>query len=220
MLKYSRIRCQCCIKENIRRQNKLWKRCIMVNQQCKSEIEKILNILGRRFNEVGIHWAVGGSCLLKVYGIVDQVGDIDLLFAYQDITQVLLIMDEICYRKEIPIKSEYETAAFYVYECDQISIDIMANFRIKHEDGVYEFIFDDQSIVYREELYGVEIPYTSLEDWLVAYDVMINRESKVKMIKDYFISHPAVHRTLLERNREQEIPAHTKQLINEILGER
>jgi hypothetical protein len=176
--------------------------------------------LGRRFNEVGVQWAVGGSCLLKVYGIVDQVGDIDLLVAYQDINQVLLIMDEICYRKEIPIKSEYETAAFYVYECDQISIDIMANFRVRHEDGVYEFIFDDQSIVYKEELNGVEIPYTSLEDWLVAYDVMINRERKVKMIKDYFTSHPVVHRTLLERNRNQEIPTHTKRIIDEILGER
>lgn len=100
---------------------------------------------------------------------------------------------------------------------DGTDLDVMSGFRIKHSNGVYEFPMDEQSVVKNEVIDGIRIPYTSLEDWLVAYMIMIKRESKVKMITDYFGEAGVGHPKLLERALEQDLPEEIRKEINKYL---
>lgn len=63
------------------------------------------------------------------------------------------------------------------------------------------------------------IPFTSLEDWLIAYKLMRGREEKVRMIENYFRSEGMYHRELLERALDQELPEEVKEYIRGILDQ-
>jgi hypothetical protein len=180
-------------------------------------MDDIVLSLAKVLNSHNILWGVGGSYLLRIYGIVEQVHDLDIIIAPKDIAKAVQVLDSIAQRKAIPVKKEYKTKYFYVYSYGGLSIDVMSRFRIEHSEGVYEFVMDELSIVEHKNIDGTLVPLMSLEDWLIAYTLMKGRSSKVKMIEKYLISHGIGHRDLLERILDQRLPAQVQIYINKLL---
>lgn len=177
----------------------------------------ILIELAKNLNNENILWGVGGSVLLKSYGIIDEVHDIDILISKKDIKRALEVLDRIAVRQEIPMKDEYKTEYFYVYMFRGVSIDVMSSFRINHINGIYEFILDKDSIVKKEKRNDVVIPYSSLEDWFIAYKLMIGRENKVKLIEKYLTLNGILHVNLLIRALDQALPDSIRNEIEELV---
>ncbi len=181
-------------------------------------MDDIVVDLAQVLNENHILWGIGGSYLLKSYGILEDVHDLDILVSEKDIDKTLEILDSIGERKTIPIKNEYTTRHFHVFSYKGLSLDIMSGFRIKHVDGVYEFILDNKAIVKREIRQGISIPYTSLEDWLIAYKLMKGRQEKVEMIESYLHTHGIGNLDLLKRNLSQDLPVEIRVYIEKLLA--
>jgi hypothetical protein len=184
-----------------------------MTEQMKESLLKIAKIL----NEAEVTWGVGASLMLHSLGIVEEVNDIDIMVAIKDKDKAVKVLEKIANHIPTPQKDEYETRYFGTFEVDGTDLDVMSGFRIKHSDGVYEFPMDEQSVVKNEVIDGIRIPYTSLEDWLVAYMIMIKRESKVKLITDYFGEEGVAHPELLERALEQDLPEEIRKKINKYL---
>jgi len=178
--------------------------------------EKMLEAIGKVgqvLNEKDLLWGVGASMMLQSYGLTDTVNDMDIVVATKDIQVAIEALDTIGNQLLVPKKEEYVTRHFYTYSIDGVEMDVMAGFRIRHSLGVYEFPMDSKSITKKAMINGTEIAYTSLEDWLIAYSLMIGRDQKVAMIKGYLDEHGIEHPELLERLLQQELP---KPIIKEI----
>ncbi len=93
------------------------------------------------------------------------------------------------------------------------SIDVMSSFRIGHSCGIYEFILDKESITKYADYHGTIVPFTSLEDWLIAYQLMIDREVKVNLIKRYLEANGVLNPHLLNRTLDQILPIDTRNMI-------
>lgn len=182
-----------------------------------ARIDELVMQIGRLLNENNILWGIGGSYLLKSYGIVTEVHDLDILVAEKDIHKAILVLDTVAERKIIPIKEEYKTGYFYVYSYKGLSIDVMSTFRIEHSEGVYEFVLDALSIVQQKNKDGTLLPFTSLEDWIIAYKLMKGRVAKVALIENYFNREGVSHTRLLERNLNQELPSEVRAFIQVLL---
>lgn len=180
-------------------------------------MDDLVRNLAKVLNSHGTFWGIGGSYLLKAYGIVEEVQDLDIIVAEEDLIKALASLDSIAKRQFIPMKKEYKTRHFFVYSYKGLSIDVMSGFRIEHSQGVYEFMFDETSIVKKKDKDGVILPFTSLEDWLIAYKLMRGRQAKVEMIEKYLKSEGISHKNLLERDLKQELPQEIKDYIKSIL---
>lgn len=169
-------------------------------------MDKTLLKLAKELNKNGVRWGIGGSLLLKMHLLVVIAQDIDIIVSIVDIGKAVEILDKLAIRVVTPIKEEYSTKYFVQYILDGVSIDVMSQLTIKHDSGSYEFIFDDKSITDIVTIENIELPYTSLEDWLIAYMLMINRESKVRIIWNHLISKGVNHPGLIERALVQHLP--------------
>jgi hypothetical protein len=162
--------------------------------------------VAEKLNTARVCWGVGGSFMLKQHGLVEKPNDLDLMLAVEDAEQADQLLCALGKKLESARKPCYSTRFFYEYQVDGVEIDLMAGFGIFHAAGHYEYLFDQTSIVERKVISGVEIPFTSLEDWYVLYQVMPNREPKVKLIEEYWISNGTQHPDLLIRALSGNLP--------------
>ncbi|PKM65839.1 MAG: hypothetical protein CVU95_13635 [Firmicutes bacterium HGW-Firmicutes-2] len=169
-------------------------------------MEQTLLKLAKELNKSGVGWGIGGSLLLKKHLLVEVAHDIDIIVSVVDIDKAVEVLDVLAIRVVPPIKEEYSTKHFFQYILDGISIDVMSQFTIRHDFGSYEFVFDDKSITDIVTIEHVDLPYTSLEDWLIAYMLMINRESKVRAIWNHLICKGVNHPEIIERALIQHLP--------------
>ncbi len=176
-------------------------------------MKESIKLISEQFNAQNILWGIGGSLMLKEYGIVDKANDIDILICPRDVKVDLDIMNKIGTMKTPPYKSEYNTKGFYNFEVLGVDVDIMVRLMIKHSDGIYEFKFDENSITKRVDFEGVSIPYSSLEEWYVAYNLMIGRENKVELIEHYFTEYGIEHKELLFKALQQNLPIELKKKL-------
>lgn len=183
-------------------------------------MEQALKVMAEHFNKHHIMWGVGASVLLKFHGIVKTTHDIDIIIHEADIDLVLSILDEIGTKLDVPYKAEYKTKAFFHYSILGTEVDFMSEFIIEHEAGIYTFPFDALSITDYGEIDQCKVPYTSLEDWFVAYHLMVGREKKVDMIKSYFMKHGIKHANLLQRALSQSLTDQCKEDIINLLDQK
>ena len=183
-----------------------------MNLEVLKEVADILNSLN-------CTWAVGGSLLLKFYGIVDCPNDIDILVDSRDTEKIKKIMDTV--GKYIPISSKepFKTKEFFAYDVKGTITEFMGDFKIQLDnDKIYEFILDDKSIVKSINIDKSIIPITSLEDWFVAYLIMKDPKKRVPLIKEYFSKSGIKYVNLLERNLQQDLPKYIKEEIENTLN--
>ena len=87
-----------------------------------------LHLIAQKFNQEKITWALGGSNVLKKYGMVETVNDIDILVMEKDIHKARLIL--LTLGEEIPtdLDPQHKTTFYSTYE---IPKDIKENFANK-----------------------------------------------------------------------------------------
>lgn len=172
--------------------------------------------IGKSLNEFNVTWAVGASLMLNQYRLIDKPNDIDLIVVLADIHKADMILKSLGEKKKWEETSTYGTKYFYEYIIDGIDIDVMAGLAVNHDEGVFDYIFNDQSVSEFEQIGGINIPFTSLEDWYVLYQLMPNREPKVKMIEDYLISEGIGRKGLLERALGGNLPVEVRKRVEKI----
>lgn len=151
-----------------------------------SELEHKLHTLvkiARIFNEKGYTWAIGGSCMMYLHGIVDSFQDIDIMVSMADAEsskQELLKLGLL--EKSTP--GIYATKHFYEFVIDNVDIDVMAGFAIIKDNVPYDCSFVKENIDMIKVIDGVDIPLESLEKWAIYYHLM-GRDNKANLIKTY-----------------------------------
>lgn len=180
-------------------------------------LSNTLSLIGDKLNENNITWAVGASILLNQFNLTDKPNDIDILVSVEDIDKVDSILKSMGRKKSFENTNTYSTKYFNEYVINSIDVDIMAGLAINHCAGVFNYMFDESSITDTHLINGITIPFTSLEDWYVLYQLIPNREYKVKLIEDFILSHGLKHRYLLQRNLDGSLPKPVKNRIEWLL---
>ncbi|TAH63095.1 MAG: hypothetical protein EWM50_03915 [Gottschalkiaceae bacterium] len=179
-----------------------------------------LSQIGQSFNEEHIFWGVGASIMLNHYGLADKPNDIDILVGIDDIKKVDAILKSVGEKKIYEKTDTYSTEYFYEYVINDFDVDVMAGFKINYCDGIFEYIFDKDSISEMKIINGVQIPLTSLEDWYVIYQLIPNREAKVEIIENYLLLNGIKNPNLLERLLKANLPKRVRENIIKILSNR
>ncbi|NDW09417.1 hypothetical protein D0T56_07060 [Dysgonomonas sp. 520] len=174
---------------------------------------------GQVLNGAGLLWGVGASAMLYRYGLVDLPNDIDIIVAEKDIEKADEILSSFGRKRlEYEDSDVYLTEYFYEYELPGLDVDLISGYKIVLPNGAYSYLFDEQSISVKWEVNGVMIPYSAIEEWYVLYQLMPNREQKVRLIETYFekngISYPdLLKRMLLQDCVPPDIVARTMKLL-------
>ena len=178
---------------------------------------EVLSVIAEKLNTAKIVWAVGGSILLKQYGLIQNPLDIDIFVHIDDIGRADETLGAIGQKKQYANSRIYSTKHFFEYEINGIGVDVMSGLAIRHSTGVFKYQFDHHSITEIRNIHGTAIPFTSLEDWYVIYQLIPNRESKVKLIKEYLLSNKIKYAFLLERTLQDDLPEDIKVNIRMML---
>jgi len=135
----------------------------------------------KTLNNNHIKWALGGSLLLALEGYDTIVNDVDILVSKDDEERLLQVIDGLRYKKKYP-RFPYKTEIMYTVYLEQISIDIMINFKVDTPDGVHSFIFTTDTPVTSIQITKTTIYKSSIEEWKQAY-MAIRRDQKVHLIE-------------------------------------
>lgn len=170
------------------------------------------------FNGEGILWAVGGSLLLNQYGLGSPANDIDLLVALPDAEKAGGLLKCLGTEKAGKPDETYGTLHFREYVIRGTEVDLMSGLRISHPLGCYVYPFQSDSIAFRIQAEETEIPMMALEDWYVLYQLMPNRENKVKLIESLLLSRGINRPDLLERACRGCLPDAVRKRIENLQG--
>lgn len=142
-------------------------------------LQEKLIILAKELNKKNIAWALGASYLLYLEGYDTTVSDIDIIVSKNDNEKLKEVLKTFSYKiKEAD--GIYQTEHFYDVKIDDVDFDIMIGFKVKTEQGLYEFPFNIEKTIL---LGKTQINLGSIKDWLNAYKAM-GRDSKVTLIKE------------------------------------
>lgn len=176
-----------------------------------------LSYIGEMLNNADITWAVGASILLNQYGLIDKPNDIDIFVDMNDIEKADEVLKSLGIKKKWEFDNTYATKYFYEYEINDVDVDVMAGLAINFNGGLFQFDFDEASISEFKTINHVKIPFTSLEDWYVIYQLIPNRQVKVKIIEDYLCNNGIKKPFLLKRILQRELPDEVRGKIENIL---
>jgi hypothetical protein len=170
-----------------------------------------LSYIGEKLNEENILWGVDASILLSHYNLVNSPNDIDILVALKDIHKADEILKSLGNKKTREANDSYSTEYFNEYVINGIDVDVMSGLTLNHEEGKYEQIFDEASIVDEMLVNDVKIPLTSLEDWYIIYQLIPGREYKVSLIENYLLQKGISNPILLQRALKCTLPSMVKE---------
>lgn len=169
-------------------------------------IYEILSYIGNELNKADILWGVGASILLNQYGLSASPHDIDILVALRDVEKADKVLRSLGERVKSGASASYATKHFYEYIIRGYEIDLMGGLTLNHTLGSYEHCFDEKSIVEIRNINGVDIPFTSLEDWYIIYMLIRGRENKVDAIEVFLMKNGVKHMELLNRTFSRNLP--------------
>ena len=149
-----------------------------------------LHLIAQQFNKEKITWALGGSNVLKKYGMVNEVNDIDIFVTEKDVQKAEQILSNLGTKLPVEVDALYQTTFYSSYEIRDIKVDLMCDFKIVYKNQVYTYLFDKLSITDTDDIAKVHIYYTSIEDWYVLYRLMgRGDEEKVLNLEKHFMLH-------------------------------
>ena len=142
----------------------------------------VLSHLAHAFNEQGVTWSLGASCLLYLEGIAPTFHDLDFMVVKEDSAKADGILSQL--GKKQPERYDhlhYGTFFFGEYVIEGVDVDLMADFSIIKDGKEYPFPLKKENIEKILVLDGEKIPLEKLSLWRERYFLM-GRESKVEMI--------------------------------------
>ena len=142
----------------------------------------VLVSLAKVLNINNIKWGVGASMLMYLKGINTAVNDIDIIIDINDLSKFLDII-EYAQNKNEEESPKYPTEHFYELTIKNVDLDIMFNYKVNTDDGIYDYPFDkdELEIVHMK---NTKVYLLSIEEWLKAYKAM-GRTDKVLVLEKY-----------------------------------
>ncbi len=145
-------------------------------------IKKIANAL----NEKEVRWAIGGSTLLYLKGIVFEFNDLDLVVLLEDTLKAKEALIELGAEYH---KSEKSNASkvFDEFTFEGLDIDVVSGLTLSSYGKDYDCSFKNENV---EEMMldGVKLRLDSLEAWYNIYQLQ-GRMEKARYIKDFMLYH-------------------------------
>lgn len=136
-------------------------------------------------NQRQIRYALGGSWMLKEYGLPTEPKDIDLFIHMSDLNKCLDLIEPYQLEKANNPDSLFKSEYFTTLQFESMSIDIIGGFAYLHDQGLYKAYFDDMSIVSEFIIDDSSIPLMSLEEWYVLYSIM-GRQKQCELIERHW----------------------------------
>ena len=182
-----------------------------------SNIKSVLSKIGKTLNKNNIMWVVGGSIILNHNDIVCEVNDIDIIIEENDFEKVILLLKQFGIKKSVSDKLNFHTKKYVKMNIDGVFIDLMAGFIIEHENGLYNYVFDQDAITSLMNINNILVPIGAIEDWYIIYQVIGGREKKVELLDNYLKNVQDINSKLLIRTLEQDLPISVIDNINKLL---
>ena len=172
-------------------------------------VKEVLKRIAQCFADEHIIYGLGGSCVLVAYDILEDMRDIDIVVALEDIERARYILESMavlkCSGKNCLVENEYS----YVYELDGVEVELMSNIHIRHDEGLYTLPFSQKRVTYRMCIDDLMIPVMSLEDWYVFYQ-LIGKQERVDQIEGWFLENGITHGRYLINAIQANIPRQLK----------
>ena len=150
-------------------------------------METTLKKIAYAFQKKRIVWGIGGSYLLKHYGLLSNVNDIDIVVAKESIEDALGILDIYGIRRHVEDDPMFDSEVYISYSIEGIIIDVMCNIRVLFDEVIYSYSFSQEGIGEEVFIAGQKYPLMRLEDWYVLYYYMMRLE-RLEMI-DRYVNH-------------------------------
>lgn len=144
----------------------------------------VLTQLADLLNRQKLRWAVGGSLMLYLRGVVSDFEDIDLFVTLEDAQQVIELLDQVAIPQVTVPSEQFQTVVYKKYLMDGVFIDVMAGFKIVVNDEVMDCSLTSETQLTRLIVYNQEVPLYTLSEFRDFYTYM-NRMSKVELIDAY-----------------------------------
>ena len=144
----------------------------------------VLTQLAELLNRQKLRWAIGGSLMLYLRGVVSDFKDIDLFVTLEDAQQVIELLDQVAIPQETVPSEQFQTVVYKKYLMDGVFIDVMAGFKVVVSDGVMDCSLTSETQLKRLIVYNQEVPLYTLSEFRDFYTYM-NRMSKVELIDEY-----------------------------------
>lgn len=174
-------------------------------------LEQVLEKVVACLQQERIHFGIGGSLLLAHHGLPVTPRDIDLVVALADVERAVQVLSEMGIVLDQDETSLYATEVFQEFIVEGIDLDLMSGLQIRHDEGVFVYPFDEQSID------STGLPFMALVDWYVIYQLIPGREQKVVMIEDVFTKQE-VNRKRLEQLRSLVLPQVVRNRVDQWLN--
>jgi RimJ/RimL family protein N-acetyltransferase len=142
--------------------------------------KRALLAFASELGQAKIRFSLGGSGLLYFLGMPVTPHDIDIVIHEDDHDLLLPILSNYQIIQKKP-NEMYKTKYFYHLNVLGIDVDIMVNFAIETEHGLYQLPFDVEYLIPHQQIL---LPLGSLADWTEAYHHM-NRAHTLEIIKNY-----------------------------------
>jgi|LGVE01.1.fsa_nt_gb hypothetical protein len=139
-------------------------------------MKNIIKKLAKEFNKSNIVWGIGGSYLLKRYGINIDSNEIDILISEDSIDDVVEIMNSISAKQEFEDDEHFHSTFYAVYQINGININVISNLSYEYEED-FSYVFNQEDINVHEVEDNERINYCHLMDWYIIY-----KEIKMKTI--------------------------------------
>jgi len=149
-------------------------------------MKNIIKRLAKEFNKKEVVWAIGGSYLLKRYGIDSKSDVLDIVVSEDSIINVSKIMNTIAVKQNEVDSKNYQSDYFEVYLFEGQIVNIVSNFKSNFKEKfTYEFSKNDINV--HEKYDGESVYYCYLMDWYLIYSEIDLRE-ELSLIEDYYLN--------------------------------
>ena len=136
----------------------------------------VLQLVSQRFATHHIEHALGGSGLLYVFGLIENVKDWDITVE-SPVEDVIRALGDLDYEK-IPNNEQFKSDYLIKVVHGQTEIDIIGNFRILREDGFLHRVPVKISRKWND------IPVADPYEWMIAYKHM-KRDAKALLLENF-----------------------------------
>ena len=143
---------------------------------------QVLVHLAKLLNEKEMLWAVGGSVLLYLKGLVSDFHDLDLMIDEQDEEQIRGLLEKIGTLHSAAASSQFHSRCFMEWTVEGTEIDIIGGMVIESEGQAYAFPLKQEEIEDHILLEGEIVPLHSLRCWEQYYTLM-GRFEKAEILR-------------------------------------
>ncbi len=149
-------------------------------------MKNIIKRLAKEFNKKEVVWAIGGSYLLKRYGIDSKSDVLDIVISEDSIVSVSEIMNTIAVKQEGIESKNYQSDYYEVYLFDGQLVNIVSNLKSNFEE-LFAYEFSKKDINVSEVYEGESIFYCYLMDWYLIYSE-IDLRDELSLVEEYYLN--------------------------------